>query len=47
MYYIIRLFSAYPVLVAISRKEDVVADIVVIQMLECSVPVGGITLYFV
>ena len=35
---------AYPVLVAVASKEDIITDIVIIQMLERSVAVGSVPL---
>lgn len=36
--------DTYPVLVAVSSKEDVVSNIVVVQMLKSAVSVGDIAL---
>lgn len=38
------LTDTYPVLVAVISKEYVITDIVVVQVLECSVAVRGIAL---
>ncbi len=41
---IIVLGINYPVLVAVPSKEDIVADVVIVEVLESSVAVGSVSL---
>lgn len=36
--------NTHPILVAVAGKEDIVADVVIVQVLEGSIAVGGISL---
>ena len=36
--------GSYPVLMAISSEEDVVANVVVVHVLECAIAVGNVSL---